>query len=279
MTTPDYGRHSLFRDPASLVGERARELAFRNLETRGRSPDEVAARAAYLDLLGLQPGQRVLDVGCGSGVVTRDMARRVSPGGRVVGIDPSPEFLAIARDLAREAGLDAVTEFREGSALALPFGDAEFDVALAATVLVHVPGGDRAIPEMARVVRPGGRVGIFDLDADSLVVSHPDRALTRRIVAAFSDHATVDGWLVRRLPGLLGQAGLTHVAARAFLPLEQEPDGFYGRVAGRAAEVAAETGAITESERQRWLDALRAEQDAGRFLGGRVHIFCWGVKP
>jgi len=279
MTTPEYGRLSLFRDPASLDGERARELAFRNLEPRGKSADELAARAEYLDLLRLRPGQRVLDVGCGSGVVTRDMARRVSPGGRAVGIDLSAEFLAIARDLAREAGLDAVAEFREGSALALPFGDAEFDAALAATVLVHVPGGDGAIPEMARVVRPGGRVGIFDLDGDSLLISHPDRTLTRRIVAAFSDHATVDGWLVRRLPGLLRQAGLTHVAARAFLPLEQEPDGFYGRAAVRAVDMAAQTGAITESEREGWLAALRAEQAAGNFLGGRAHIFCWGVKP
>ncbi len=279
MTSTDYGRLSLFRDPASLDGERARELAFRNLETRGKSPDEMAARAEYLDLLGLQPGQRVLDVGCGSGVVTRDMARRVSPSGRAVGLDPSVEFLTIARDLARQDGLDGVAEFREGSALALPFGDAEFDVALAATVLVHVPGGVGAVPEMARVVRPGGRVGIFDFDGDSLLVSHPDRTLTRRIVAAFSDHAAVDGWLVRRLPGLLTQAGLTHVAARAFLPLEREPDGFYGRAAVRAADVAAQTGAITEAERERWLADLRAEQAAGNVLGGRVHIFCWGIKP
>jgi SAM-dependent methyltransferase len=279
MTGTDYGRLSLFRDPASLAGERARELAFRNLETRGKSPDEMAARAEYLDLLGLQPGQRVLDVGCGSGVVTRDMARRVSPSGRAVGIDPSVEFLTIARDLARQDGLDGVAEFREGSALALPFGDGEFDVALAATVLVHVPGGDGAVPEMARVVRPGGRVGIFEFDGDSLLVSHPDRTLTRRIVAALSDHAAVDGWLVRRLPGLLTQAGLTHVAARAFLPLEREPDGFYARAAVRAAEVAAQTGAITQAERERWLAELRTEQAAGNVLGGRVHIFCWGIKP
>src|SRR5437879_5564574 len=112
MTAPDYGRLSLFRDPASLDGERARELAFRNLETRGKSPDEVAARAEYLDLLAIRPGLQVLDVGCGSGVVTRDMARRVSPGGRAVGLDPSVEFLTIARELARQARLDAVAEFR-----------------------------------------------------------------------------------------------------------------------------------------------------------------------
>ena len=279
MSSTDYGRLSLFRDAASLGGERARELAFHNLETRGKSPDEMAARAEYLALLGLQPGQRVLDVGCGSGVVTRDMARRVSPSGRAVGIDPSVEFLTIARDLARQDGLDGVAEFREGSALALPFGDAEFDVALAATVLVHVPGGDGAVLEMARVVRPGGRVGIFEFDGDSLLISHPDRTLTRRIVAALSDHAAVDGWLVRRLPGLLTQAGLTHVAARAFLPLEREPDGFYARAAVRAADVAAQTGAITQAERERWLAELRAEQAVGNVLGGRVHIFCWGIKP
>jgi hypothetical protein len=132
---------------------------------------------------------------------------------------------------------------------------------------------------MARVVRSGGRVGIFDFDGDSLIISHPDRPLTRRIVAALSDHGAVDGWLVRRLPGLLSQAGLTHVGARAFLPLQREPDGFYGRAAVRAVDVAAETGAITTSEREGWLAALRAEQAAGNFLSGRVHIFCWGVNP
>jgi ubiquinone/menaquinone biosynthesis C-methylase UbiE len=278
MTTPEYGRLSLFRDPAKLDAERARELAFRNLEARGKSPDEVAARAEYLDLLAIGPGQRVLDVGCGTGVVTRDIARRISPGGRAVGIDPHPEFLAIARDLARKAGLEAAAEFREGSALALPFADGEFDAALAATVMVHVPGAEAAIPEMARVVRPGGRVGIFDYDGDSVIISHPDRALTRRIVAAFSDQSSVDGWLVRRLPGLLSQAGLGDVATRAFLPLEREPDGFYARMVERAADVATEAKAITESERAAWLAALHAEQAAGNFLAGRVHIFCWGVK-
>jgi SAM-dependent methyltransferase len=273
------GRLSLFRDAGSLDAARAHELAFRNLEPRGQSPDEVAARREYLDLLALKAGDRVLDVGCGTGVVTRDAARRVTPGGVAVGVDPSAEFLALARMLAREAGLDGGTEFRQGDARALPFGDAEFDVALAATALVHVPHGHRAIPEMARVVRSAGRVGVFDFDGDGMLISHPDRVLTRRIIAAFSDQAAVDGWLVRRLPGLLRQAGLVDVRARAFAPIEQDPDGFYGRMAERAAEVAAQSGAITDGERRRWLADLAAARALGDCLAGRVHVFCWGVKP
>jgi ubiquinone/menaquinone biosynthesis C-methylase UbiE len=273
------GLLSMWRDTSGLDAARARELAFRNLEPRGQSPDEIAARSAYLDLLALKSGERVLDVGCGTGVVTRDAARRVAPDGRAVGLDASPEFLALARSLAHDAGLSGVTEFRQGNALALPFGDGEFDAVLAVTVLVHVPEGHRAIPEMVRVVRSGGRVGIFDFDGDAVLISHPDRALTRRIIAAFSDQASVDGWLVRRLPGLLRRAGLLEVGARAFTPIEQDPTGFYARMAERAAEVAVQAGAITNEERERWLEALAATRAAGDCLVGRVHVFCWGTKP
>jgi len=272
------GRLSLWRDPERFDATAARDLVFRNLEARGRSADEIAAREEYLDLLRVRPGERVLDVGCGSGVVTRDIARRVAPGGRAVGVDAGKEFLAIAATLAREAGLGETIEFHEGSALALPFADGTFDAAVAATALSHVRDGERAIPEMARVVRAGGRVGVFDFDGDSLITSHPDRALTRRITAAFSDHSAIDGWLARRLPGLMREAGLVDVRIRAFLPFEEEPDGFYARMVERAAAVAFETGAISAAERDAWLAALRAARAAGQSLAGRLHVFCWGVK-
>ncbi len=277
---PEYGRFDLFiaQDIAQADLDKVQELAAR-LERRARAADEVAARAAYLDLLGLEPGQRVLDVGCGTGVVTRDVARRIAPHGRAIGLDPGPGFLTIARDLAEREGLGALVEFREGDALVLPFHDAEFDAVLAATVLSHIPDGERAVPEMVRVVRRGGRVGIFDLDTDSLILAHPDRALTRRIVAAHSDHGVTNGWLGRRLPGLLTGAGLHEVQVRAFTPLEQDPTGFYAGTAERAAELAAQIGAITDAERHRWLETLRAEQAAGRFLAGRTHLFVWGRRP
>jgi SAM-dependent methyltransferase len=221
----------------------------------------------------------VLDVGCGSGVVTRDIARRVGPAGRAVGVDQSPQLLAVARELAEGAELGGRVEFRAGSALSLPFPDGAFDVVVAVTVLSHTPGGESAIPEMARVVCPGGRVGVFDLDTDMTSVTHPDRALTRRIVAATSDAVAVDGWLSRRLPQLFTSARLEDVRVRGFFPLETDPRGFYAAMAERAADTALSVGAITEAERRGWLDALHAEQARGPVIAGRLHIFTWGRKP
>ena len=274
----EYGSRSLFRDTAGLDATQARELADR-LELRAKSPDEIEARAAYLGLLDVAEGDRVLDVGCGSGVVTREIARRVGPSGCAVGVDPSPALLAIARDLAEVEGLGNRVELHEGSALALPFADGAFDVAIAVTALSHTPGAEGAIPEMARVVRAGGRMGVFDLDTDMTSVTHPDRTLTRRIIAAASDANAVDGWLSRRLPLLFVRAGLQHVRVRGFFPLDMDPRGFYAGLAERAADSALKVGAITESECRDWLEALHAEQDRGPVIAGRLHIFVWGGKP
>jgi ubiquinone/menaquinone biosynthesis C-methylase UbiE len=274
----EYGRYSLWRDTQGADAAKARDLAGR-LELRAKADDEVAARDAYLGLLDLAAGERVLDVGCGSGVVTREIARRVGPRGRAVGLDPSPALLAVARGLAQEAGLGDRVEFREGSALQLPFPDRSFDAALCVTVLSHVPGGESAIPELARVLQPGGRVGVFDLDTDMTAFTHSDRALTRRIVAAASDALAVDGWLARRLPLLFEQAGLEDVRVRGFFPLETDPRSFYASLAERSADAALKAGAITEAERSTWLDALHAQQARGPVIAGRLHIFVWGHKP
>lgn len=280
MNDEQRGRFSLFREPQGFDEARARSLAERDLELRGRSEDEVRARTAYLDLFALMPGERVLDVGCGSGVVTRDLARRVAPTGCAVGLDLSPALLTVAGELAAAAGLADVVEWREGDARALPFDDGAFDAAIAVTTLCHIPDGERAVPELVRVVRPGGRIGVFDRDNDSYIIAHPDRALTRRIVAAGSDHTTVDGWLIRRLPRLLRQAGLTDIHVRAFASIEQDPTGFYATNAGaRWADVAVQVGAITEAERQRWVADLDAEVAAGGFVAGLTHLFVWGTRP
>jgi ubiquinone/menaquinone biosynthesis C-methylase UbiE len=268
----------MWRDTAAAGAEQARDLAAR-LEHRAKAEDEVAARDTYLGLLDIATGERVLDVGCGSGAVTRDIAKRVGNQGLAVGLDPSPALLSIARTLAQDAGLGDRVEFREGNALRLPFPEASFDAVVCATVLSHIPKGESAIPELTRVLRPGGRLGVFDFDADMTLFTHPDRTLTRRIVAAASDAMAVDGWLVRRLPFLFGRAGITDVRVRGFFPLETDPRSFYAGMADRCAEVAAKARVITEFERRAWLNALHEQGAQGPIVAGRLHIFVWGRKP
>jgi SAM-dependent methyltransferase len=255
----------------------ARELAA-GLEKRGQAQDEVTTRASYLELLGITPGERVLEVGCGTGVVLRDLARRVKPGGMAVGLDPGPHFLAIAAELIEQAGLSELTELREGDARALPFGDGEFDAVLAVTTLSHVPNGDQALREMVRVLRPSGRVGLLDHDADATIVSHPDRTLTRRIIAAASDHRQADSWIGRRFPGLLTAAGVRDVRVRAFTTIEQDRDSFYANQARNRATFAVQAGVISADEQRRWVEALEAEMRAGGFIAV-TQLFVWGTRP
>src|SRR5262245_591841 len=273
----EYGQESLWRDTATADTERARDLAAR-LERRAKAEDEIAARDIYLGLLDISAGERVLDVGCGSGAVTREIARRVGRTGLAVGRDPSPALLAVARDLAHETGVGDHVEFREGDALRLPFPDRSFDAAVCVTVLSHVPNGEAAIPELARVLRSGGRLGVFDQDTDMTAFTHPDRHLTRRIVAAASDATAVNGWLVRQLPLLFQRAGLIDVQVRGFFPIETELQSFYGGMAARCAEVAVKVGAITESERRAWLDTFHERVAGAPIVAGRLHIFVWGCK-
>jgi len=274
--TAEFGRLSSWRDSAGLDDGQAREHAAR-LELRGRAESEVAARDEYVRLLAVVPGERVLDVGCGSGVLTRTLARQVAPGGRAVGLDTSSAMLKVARELADEAGLGGLVEFQVGDCRQLPFPDASFDAVVAATTLCHVPDPGRALAEMVRVTRPGGRVGVFDLDGDLTLFAHPDRELTRRIVAAFSDQGWVNSWLVRELPARFADLGIVNVKTRGFMPLES--GGYYVIRAERSAEVAVQIGAITGDEQARWLEALRAEIAGKRFIGGQLHLFVWGTRP
>ena len=114
-----------------------------------------------MDLLQIAPGELVLDIGCGTGVVTRAVARRVAPTGRVLGVDPSPTMLSVAREIAERGGLAEQIEFRVGGARTLPVYDAAFDVVLAITAPSRTTDAERAIPELLRAVRPGGRIGIW----------------------------------------------------------------------------------------------------------------------
>ncbi|HEX7549994.1 MAG TPA: methyltransferase domain-containing protein [Candidatus Methylomirabilis sp.] len=107
-------------------------------------------------------GEVVLDLGCGAGFDAFVAARLVGPSGRVAGVDLSPEMLACAETVRGAAGLPHV-EFREAAVEALPFPDADFDVAISNGVLNLVPDKPAALAEIFRVLRPGGRLQTCDM--------------------------------------------------------------------------------------------------------------------
>jgi len=118
---------------------------------------------AILALAEIKPGERVVDIGCGTGIYTVEVAQR---GAHVIGVDPSMEMITIAQEKLRQAGLTG--QFVCGSAEALPFRSGKFDLALAVTSLCFVHSPDRAIEEMRRVLRPGGRLVLGELNRFSL---------------------------------------------------------------------------------------------------------------
>ncbi|GMA30799.1 class I SAM-dependent methyltransferase [Litorihabitans aurantiacus] len=117
--------------------------------------------AAYL-LDDLGPGLDLLDVGCGPGTITVDLAQIVAPG-RVVGIDTSVEVLMKASELAVARDVETVS-FEQADVHELPYGDASFDVVHAHQVLQHLPDPVSALVEMRRVLRPGGVLAVRDVD-------------------------------------------------------------------------------------------------------------------
>jgi ubiquinone/menaquinone biosynthesis C-methylase UbiE len=110
----------------------------------------------------LEPGERVLDLGCGAGTDSLVAAQMVAPAGQVVGIDMTHEMLDKARRGAAEMGAENA-EFVEGEAEQLPFADASFDVVISNGVIDLIPDKDAVFAELHRVLTPGGRIQVADV--------------------------------------------------------------------------------------------------------------------
>lgn len=161
------------------------------LLTHGRSR---AFRERLVDLANPAPGESVLDVGCGTGSLALAAKRRVGAGGKVFGIDASPEMIARATSKAIKAEVDV--SFRNAVAEALPFPDAQFDVVLSTLMLHHLPRKARrqCAVEIRRVLKPQGRV---------LVVDFAQAQSRSGLLAHFHRHGHVDP---RNIVALLEEA-------------------------------------------------------------------------
>jgi ubiquinone/menaquinone biosynthesis C-methylase UbiE len=219
-----------------------------------------AAAAALLDRIGLAPGARALDVGCGPLGVLDLLASRAGPDG-VVGLDREPRMVEMAQRSLAERGLSGV-RLVQGDATATGLPDRSFDLVHERLVLINVPEPERVAAEMVRVTRPGGWVVLQDADASTWACEPPLPAWDRLRDAVFAAWRAngLDPHVGRRLGTLLRGAGLVDVELEADLrvlrdghPLHRQLPAFAGLFRDRV--LAA--GGLTATE----LDGLLAEVD------------------
>ena len=232
------------QNPATL------ERFIDRLEFRGKDPTFLAYRDAYLELIDLPPDAAVLDLGCGTGVVTRAIAARDGFAGTVTGIDQSPDFIAAAQRLAATNGVGDRVEFVVGDVHALDFPTATFDAVVAHTLVSHVRDPRAVLAEAARVVRPDGWVAIFDGDYASLTFGSSDAPLGQTMELAVQSMIMSSPRVMRELPRLLPAAGLRLIAMQAHVYAEAGSSSFLLNLAETYGPLVASTGLLPAARRR-----------------------------
>ena len=238
------------------------EDAARHIQRVYSTPDVVEQRAEVLALLSVQPGERVLDIGSGPGFLVASLADAVGPSGGVHGLDPSAPMNAVARGVIGDRPWASIDE---GDALALPYPDGAFDAATSTQVYEYVADVPKALAELRRVVRDGGRALVLDTDWDSVVWHVADRERHRRVMAAWEEHL-VHSHLPCVLPGQLRRARF-RVTGRHLIPLFNPTYGqntYSALTMETIARFVAGRQGLTETEVDAWMADLRergAEDD------------------
>ena len=226
----------------------------RKTERSALAPEAVRQRMRTLEVLGPRVAERIVDVGCGAGLLVQDLALAVGLEGRVVGVDNSVAMLELAR--RRCTDLPQV-ELIEGDATELGVDGSAFDAVACTQVLLYVEDIDKALDEMQRVLVSGGRIAIIETDWRGLVLNNTDQQLTDRIVEVW-DQAVPSPNLPVRLAPLLRQHGFTavHVEALPVLCTERVPESWSVTMLDQFARLAHEQGPVSEAESRSWLEGI-----------------------
>ncbi|MBV8088215.1 MAG: methyltransferase domain-containing protein [Alphaproteobacteria bacterium] len=246
------------------------------LEARGRSTYLGLVRT-MLDLSHIQPGEVILEVGGGSGVVLRELARRTAGSNPILAIDINPYLLREAAALAKAAGLAARMTFQEGSAEAIPLAADSVDIAFSFTVMEE-GDADRMLAELVRVTRPGGRIAVIVRSRDlpswaNLPISAALRAKVDKpglIGAGVAAAGCADASLYSRFYA----AGLTEL--KCFPQLVAITPAEVSRFAISQQQILA---MLTADEAAEWRSAAARAAAEGTFFIATGHHCAVGTKP
>ncbi len=233
------------------------------LEVRAADPQQRAMLEAYLSELQLPSAAIALEVGCGTGAVSRVLAEM--PGVReVVGIDPSPIFLDKARELAKEL---SKLSFQTGDSRALPFANASFDLVVFHTTLCHVPDPEQALREAHRVLRANGWLAVFDGDYMTTTVAIDTFDPLQRTVDAMVANFVQNPWLTRRLRKILGGIGFAVTSVRSHGYTQTTEPQYMLTIVDRGADLLAGSGSVGAEQADALKTEARRRAEAGEFFG------------
>jgi SAM-dependent methyltransferase len=257
------------RDPHRFVNdldEAAHERLIARLEARAQSAVFARLFDKYVERLDLRPGVRVLEVGCGTGAMLRLLARRPEFHGTAVGIDQCPSFIRAASQRSWEEKVSDRLSFRVGDVHRLDFPPGAFDVVIAHTLISHVTDPTRVLGEMARVVRTGGMLAIFDGDYASLTYAFPDHGFGQRMDAALATATFNNPRIMRDLPRLLPELGLNLVAAWGDAVVEIGEADYFKSFAETYAPYVKQAGLLPTKAVDIWLDEQTDAMENGTFF-------------
>ena len=244
------------------------------LESRGQSAGYRGMVQQVVDAVHLRPGEVILEVGCGSGVLDRWLAEYTARANRIIGVDVNRYLLREAKALATQEGLADIITFQEGDAEALPFPNEHVYVALSFTVLEE-GNADRMLSELVRVTKSGGRVAVMVRALDiPWVVNIPLRPELKTKVQTPHGFVGTQGCADATLYRRFQQIGLTRVQMFPQFAALAQPETAQAQFAQGAI-----LGALTPEETQEWHTAMaQALADGTYFIAQPFHCAI-GKKP
>lgn len=239
--------------------------------------DITRRRRASFDRLRPGPGERIVDIGCGNGLLTLELARAVGETGAVIGVDPSRDMRGAAKARCKEVPFVTILE---GTADALPLADEVADKALSVQVFEYLADVPAALAEVYRILRPGGRLVLGDIHFGSLVWHSDDPDRMARMCASWDRHA-VHLDLPAHFPDLLRQAGFAVDGTDPITICDTElrPDGLAIMMLRLMERYAVSNGHMEAAEAAGWADEQRSLAQAGRFFFSVSHFVTIAHKP
>ena len=260
------GKNDIFQSISNLSPEAIQKIVDR-LEFRGKDPVFVKLRDAYIDRMDLASCNRILDLGCGTGVVARALAERDDFSGEIVGVDLSDALIDAAKHLSSEEGLAERIAFRVGDSHALDDPDSSYDAVLAHTLVSHVTDPASVVANAARVVAPGGTIAIFDGDYASLTFGAGDCELNATMVNGILDAVVANPFVMRDLPRLLAAMDLEIIDFLPELHAEAGHGSFFANMAESYVPMAVKAGTVSDQAGADWLSRQLSASEAGIFFG------------